>query len=53
MGLKLHRLSKDRIAIDGDMMPTRNHQLLEEIMIKERDLGLTLRFQRDLEGRYP
>jgi hypothetical protein len=41
------------LVSDCDILPTRQHQLLEEVHALEIELGGMLRFQRDKEGRYP
>ena len=37
----------------SELIPTRQHEIRDQIIEKERELGGMLRFQRDLEGRYP
>jgi len=45
---------KNEIWINGDeITPTRYHQLEDEYLQLERDLGAMLRFQRDRDGRIP
>ena len=49
---KLHRIN-NHILISQELTPTENHQLWDEMLDKERSLGASLRFQRDLDGRFP
>ena len=39
--------------INFTLPPSKIQQAKEELLQKERVLGAMLRFQRDLEGRYP
>jgi hypothetical protein len=38
---------------DAEMLPVRQHQVIDEIKEFERELGGMVRFQKDQEGRYP
>ena len=50
---KIHIVHGFEVLIDGETTPTQNHQIFDELLDKERELGVMLRFQRDMEGRIP
>lgn len=48
----LTQFRNDYIVSDN-MLPVRQHQANDELMKLKKELGASLRLQRDREGRYP